>query len=329
MTDEDLSGMERRRRRVQRLKKMIITGLIIGVTVPPVLCVILFLIVGNIRGEMQRDRQSYQQELETMLKQIRQMENMITELTGQIFEINSQQENTPDSGETEEGEKMSEAENAESDTAAHKVYLTFDDGPSSNTNAILDILDAYEVKATFFIVGTSAEKDAEALNRIVEEGHTLGMHSYSHKYAEIYSGVDDFAADFQAIRSLLYDMTGVTSQLYRFPGGSSNAVSNMDIQDCISYLQDQDVVYFDWNVSSGDAQSKMLSADEIVKNCTTGIENKSSSVILLHDTASKKSTVEALPRVIEAILAMEDTKILPLTKESKPVQHIKPREEEQ
>lgn len=329
MTEEENSGSERRRRRVQRLKRMIITGLVAGVTVPPVLCVILFVIVGNIRGEMLRDRQTYQQRLETMLNKIEQLDDKITELTGQISEIKSKSENTAAPGETEkEGTKENDMSEAEGESAAHKVYLTFDDGPSSNTNAILDILDAYEVKATFFIVGTSAENNAEALKRIVEEGHSLGMHSYSHRYGEIYSSVESFAADFQAIHTLLYDMTGVTSQLYRFPGGSSNTVTNMDIQDCISYLNDQDVVYFDWNVSSGDAQKETLSADEILKNCTTSIENRSSSVILLHDAAGKMSTVEALPRVIEAILAMEDTKILPLTKDSKPIQHVKPREEE-
>lgn len=329
MEEEENSGTEKRRRRVQRLKKMIVTVLILGLTVPLVLCVILFVIVGNIRGETHKDRQTYQQQLETMLRQIRQLEDRITELTGQISEIKLQPENTAAPGETDkEGTEDHKSEAEEGESAAHKVYLTFDDGPSSNTDAILDILDAYEVKATFFIVGTSAEKDAEALKRIVEEGHSLGMHSYSHKYGEIYASKENFAADFQAIRSLLYDMTGVTSQLYRFPGGSSNTVSRIDIQDCISYLQDEDVVYFDWNVSSGDAQKEMLSADDILKNCTTSIESRSSSVILLHDAAGKKSTVEALPRVIETILAMEDTKILPLTKESKPVQHVKPREEQ-
>ena len=123
------------------------------------------------------------------------------------------------------------------------------------TNDILDILDSYNVKATFFVVGKEGTNAEEALQRIVDEGHTLGMHSYSHKYKELYESMDSFTQDFVRIRDYIYQATGVESVCYRFPGGSSNTVSEIDMHDFIDYLDSQGVEYYDWNVSSGDGGS--------------------------------------------------------------------------
>lgn len=124
---------------------------------------------------------------------------------------------------------QSEADDADSKTAdgERKVYLTFDDGPSGNTGEILDILAEYDVKATFFVVGKEEEKYQPLYKRIVEEGHTLAMHSYSHKYDEIYQSKESFAADLSKLQEFLYDTTGVWCRYCRFPGGSSNTVSRV------------------------------------------------------------------------------------------------------
>ena len=204
----------------------------------------------------------------------------------------------------------------------HKVYLTFDDGPSVYTEEILDILDQYGVKATFFVVGKENEASREALIQIVERGHSLGMHSYTHKYVEIYGSVESFAEDFVKIRSYLEEVTGVTSNIYRFPGGSSNSISNVDMWEFVDYLESWDVSFYDWNVASGDGSSRQLSVSELVKNSLEGIESRGTSIILMHDAASKRTTVEALPTIIERIMAMEDTEILPITEETIPIQHI-------
>ena len=211
---------------------------------------------------------------------------------------------------------------AEEEDGVRKVYLTFDDGPSSNTDRILDILAEYDVKATFFVVGKEEEKYRPLYNRIVQEGHTLGMHSYSHKYNEIYQSVDSYAEDLCKLQEFLYDMTGVRCRYCRFPGGSSNSVSNVDMHDLIGYLDERNMVYFDWNVSSGDAASGYISPEEIVANCTGNLESFDEAIILMHDASNKNSTVEALPKLIETIQAMEDTKIVPISDDTEPIHHI-------
>ena len=220
-------------------------------------------------------------------------------------------------GQSGEGETASETEDGE-----RKVYLTFDDGPSSNTGKILDILAEYDVKATFFVVGKEEERYQPLYKRIVEEGHTLAMHSYSHKYSEIYQSKESFVEDLTKLQEFLYDTTGVWCRYYRFPGGSSNTVSSVDMHELIGYMEEQDMSYFDWNVSSGDATSAYVSPDAIVRNSTANLQNFQEAIILLHDASDKDSTVAALPKLIEQIQAMEDTKILPITDDTEAIHHI-------
>ncbi|MBR1572746.1 MAG: polysaccharide deacetylase [Lachnospiraceae bacterium] len=202
-----------------------------------------------------------------------------------------------------------------------KVYLTFDDGPSENTNEILDILDDYGVKATFFVVGKPEEEYKGLYQRIVNEGHTIGMHSYSHKYSEIYSSLDAFKNDFEQIQNLIYDTTGVESVYYRFPGGSSNKVSNIDMSQYIQYVNDQGVKYFDWNVSSGDATSLAYTPDDLVENVMNDVVKYKTSVVLMHDTEAKDATVQALPKLIEE-LQKAGALILPIDGETTVIQHV-------
>ncbi|MDE7249054.1 MAG: polysaccharide deacetylase [Lachnospiraceae bacterium] len=203
-----------------------------------------------------------------------------------------------------------------------KIYLTFDDGPSRNTNRILDILKEYDVKATFFVVGKTDEESIKAYQRIVSEGHTLAMHSYSHKYAEVYESEESFIQDLEKLQEYLYQTTGVWSRYYRFPGGSSNAVSRVDMQELIRYLDENDITYFDWNIASGDAVSDILSAETITRNCVSGIDGRPESMILMHDALEKSTTVEALPQIIEQIQGRGDAVFLPITDETVPIQHV-------
>ena len=216
-----------------------------------------------------------------------------------------------------EGEDQSEE-----DTGVRKVYLTFDDGPSSNTNRILDILAEYDVKATFFVVGKEEEEYQALYKRIVDEGHTLAMHSYSHKYNEIYQSLESYSADLSKLQEFLYDTTGVWCRYCRFPGGSSNTVSRVDMHELIAYLDEQDMSYFDWNISSGDAMNSSISPEEIIRNCTAKLKNYDEAIILMHDASEKNSTVRALPELIETIQSMEDTKILPITDDTERIHHI-------
>lgn len=201
-----------------------------------------------------------------------------------------------------------------------KVYLTFDDGPSANTDRILDILDEYGVKATFFVVGKEGYK--EEYQRIVKEGHTLGMHSYSHKYQEIYASVDSYKEDLDKLHSFLFEKTGVDCNIVRFPGGSSNTISEVDMRELISYLKDENITFYDWNVYAGDATGNYISAEDVAKNIIDSMSYYNTVIVLMHDSASRDTTVEALPMVIEKILEMDNTVILPISEDTVPVQHL-------
>ena len=215
-------------------------------------------------------------------------------------------------------------ENAEEASSffERKIYLTFDDGPSSNTNEILDILQEYDVKATFFVVGKTDQQSIEAYQRIVEEGHTLAMHSYSHKYAELYKSRESFIQDLEQLQEYLYQITGVWPRYYRFPGGSSNTVSRVNMKELTEYLDQVGITYFDWNIESGDAVNGQLPAETIKNNCLTKIQYFSDCVILMHDASEKDTTVEALSRIIEGIQERGDSVFLPITEETVPIQHV-------
>ena len=217
---------------------------------------------------------------------------------------------------------VSGAQNPEDIEGTRYVYLTFDDGPSSSTGEILDILDQYGVKATFFVCGKPDSKYTDLYKRIVDEGHTLGMHSYSHKYKEIYASLDSFKDDFKKIKIFLYDTTDVDSMFYRFPGGSSNLAIKDDVAEFEEFLDEQGVTYFDWNVSANDDKAG-ATKESIYNNIVSNIPKFKHCVVLMHDAADKKHTVEALPEIIEAIQAMDDTVIVPITEDTLPVQHIK------
>ena len=302
-----------RRKRIQRLKKIIILFMLILLLIPIILCMILF------------NRMQKQQQQMDALREIIASGQSANESYDAVREeaedrtVVSRQEAAPVSAVGESG--TSEADI--SDEACRKVYLTFDDGPSRYTDDILDILAQYNVKATFFVVGKTDESSLAAYQRIVEEGHTLGMHSYSHKYDEIYQSVETYAQDLGRLQEFLYETTGVLSRYVRFPGGSSNKVSTVAIRDLIVYLEEQGIRYYDWNISSGDAAHGYVSAETIKENILPNVEKHDTVIILMHDAADKETTVEALPAVIEGLLAMENTKILAIDDETVPVQHIK------
>src|SRR5699024_5238173 len=101
------------------------------------------------------------------------------------------------------------------------VYLTFDDGPSENTGRILDILKQYNIKATFFVTGNNQEHD-DMIKRAFDEGHSIGLHTYTHDYASVYASEEAYFDDLKKISDLVESIIGQKSYLIRFPGGSSN-----------------------------------------------------------------------------------------------------------
>lgn len=203
----------------------------------------------------------------------------------------------------------------------HEVYLTFDGGPDANTDKILDILQQYGVKATFFVVGNNSEDMKAVYKRIVDDGNTLGMHSYSNQFSTIYASTEAFEEDFDKLSDYLKTVTGKESLFYRFPGGSSNEISNVDMSEFVRILNQKGITYFDWNVSAGDTASN-YTVEDVVANVTVGVSRYKTSVVLLHDGDDKSTTVEALGPLIEALQKM-DAKILPIDKNTKVIQYIK------
>lgn len=333
MTEKEAQEAKRHKR-VNRLKKGIMGLFVFAVLAPIVLTVVFMLRINSLEKRL-RDVTGSLEKLQA------EEQKSAVEASASALENPSGQEGTTGQGETagqdntsgqanasgQENARGQESTSDEEDVPVRKVYLTFDDGPSSNTDNILDILDTYGVKATFFVTGKEGAKAEASYRRIVEEGHTLGMHSYTHDYSVIYASEEAFMEDMEKLQHYLYDVTGVQSTYIRFPGGSSNKVSDVDMRLLITDVHEAGMEYFDWNVSSQDASSKPLTKEEILDNCLNSIERFQNCIILMHDAGSKDSTVEALPELIEHIQAMEHTELLPITEDTVPVWHIKMTQE--
>lgn len=178
------------------------------------------------------------------------------------------------------------------------IYLTFDDGPGPRTPELLAILEKYNVKVTFFVMGDS---NLEYLDDIAKAGHAIGIHTYSHKYDVIYKSTDAFWDDFYKMDNIIYQRTGIHTNLHRFPGGSSNSVSIKHCPGIITKLakevQDKGYYYFDWNVDSRDAETATKTADQVYNNVISTLKKKGHSVVLMHDV--KSFTIDAVERIIQ------------------------------
>ena len=184
------------------------------------------------------------------------------------------------------------------------VNLTFDDGPSANTQKILEILDRYNVKATFFVTGNN-----QAYNHLIkaahDKGHTIALHTYCHDYPKIYASTSAYFDDLTKVGNMVKDLIGHVSKYVRFPGGASNTVSRKYCPGIMSVLSKELIArgyqYYDWNVDSTDASGNNVPVSKIVANATNS--NANNINILFHDTAAKSTTVQALPAIIENYLS--------------------------
>ncbi len=185
---------------------------------------------------------------------------------------------------------------------AKVVYLTFDDGPSKNTQNILDVLAENDVHATFFVNGRTDDDSIARYQAIAAGGHEIAMHSYSHDYEYVYASVDNFVADLDKIQNLITEVTGKTPMVYRFPGGSSNTLSvrKQPMADFISALLDRGIVYFDWNVDSTDGEGANRDVQTLIDKTKSGLDGKKQQyVVLMHDAGDHDTTVQALPSIIQ------------------------------
>lgn len=315
---------DRRRRRINRMKKSIRIIMILCILSPLFLCAVLFTRVNRLNQDViflstkidefiQNDFFKYQENITSDSEMINDGNELNTEGLVHTENLDTKYPQTMDS---EINLTQSEvAKTAESilPNSTRKIYLTFDDGPSPYTNEILDILATYDVKATFFVVARE-EPEYEALyKRIVEEGHTLGIHSYSHEYEKIYASAEDFLEDYWKLSNYLVELTGVTPFCYRFPGGSSTTKMSEDLDVYVDCLQACGTIYFDWNVSSQDSSIVSLTREQVAENVISSLGYYDTSIVLMHDAYEKHTTVEALPEIIEAAMNMENTVLLPIS----------------
>ena len=179
------------------------------------------------------------------------------------------------------------------------IYLTFDDGPGPYTEEILNILDKYNIKSTFFVTGQFPQYQY-LIGEEYKRGHTVGIHTYTHKW-NIYESVESYLSDFEKIEEIIYQQTGVYPKIFRFPGGSSNQISGNYSKGIMTklaeLLQEKGYMYYDWTFDSGDTNKKDNSVKAILKNFKTYLKGDGEYIVLMHDI--KKNTIDALPKIIE------------------------------
>lgn len=293
-----------RKKRVKRIKKIIVATAIVLLLLPTIMC--LFLLVKV---------HSLEKQIETITK------------VSDSGVVKAQEKEVKT---TKAPKKASTAEptiKPTDDTTTKKVYLTFDDGPGSQTGKILDILKKNHVKATFFVTGKEDASSKKIYQRIVKEGHTLAMHSYSHIQDVIYDSKEAFEKDLKQINRCLYEATGVHTKFYRFPGGSSTQNTSLSIQNFIDVLKKNHYLYLDWNVISPDINNANATKEQVVTGVMQGVDAYDTAVVLMYDVADKPMTVKALPSIIKQIKA-KNYELLPVDESMILIQHNNGNQEE-
>lgn len=202
------------------------------------------------------------------------------------------------------------------------VYMTFDDGPGPYTDQLLKILDHHKVKVTFFVTGFF-KNNVDCIAKETKAGHTVAIHTYTHDYAKVYKSTQAYWADFEKMEQIVEQQTGKRVNAFRFPGGSSNTVSRHYSKGIMTKLTGEatkkGLVYYDWNVSSGDA-GETKDSNKIYQNIVHGCSHFQNTVVLCHDTHS--FTVKAMDKTIDELLK-EGYVLLPIDEQTPTVhQHV-------
>ena len=291
MSDKPENGLKQeldRRKRINRIKSIIVSFVGIWMLASVILCATLFVKVIHLENNLNKVLQN--------MPQVEQVENEETKNspdadTGKNVEYGKQDQTGQDDAnkkKADDGEKL-------------KVYLTFDDGPNSYTTPkILKILKKNNVKATFFEL-RPASYDYKLTKRVIDEGHTLALHGFKHKYYEIYKSEKVYKGNLDKLRNLFFKKFGVWCTVSRFPGGSSNTVSryNKGIMTRLTKkLDGWGYHYFDWNVDSEDAGGAR-NPQQTFHNVTSELCKGRGNVVLMHDFYGNDKTINALDKMIK------------------------------
>lgn len=307
--------MERRRR--ERARRILFTVMLVLIIIPIIICIVLSSKVKKLESELQQ----YKDDSAKVAQQKNESKVAVATKEPAATKTDTAKDNK-DTKATKDANKDNKDSKDNKDDDVKRVYLTFDDGPSKYTPEILDILDKYDVKATFFVVGQSSDYSKKMMKEIVDRGHTIAMHSYCHDYGKLYKSVDAFSEDFEKIYNLIYDATGVKPKYYRFPGGSSTTTAKIGMQNFIDFLDKKGIDYFDWNAQNGDATGKTLSPDELISNVLGDVKKYKTSMVLMHDHGTKHNTVDSLPKLIKELKKLDA--VMPAIDDDTPlIQHVK------
>lgn len=223
------------------------------------------------------------------------------ENTNTTTKNNKNQNNTTNKANTNKNKTTNTKTNTINNQEKGIIYLTFDDGPTtSSTPKILDILKKHNIQATFFILNYNSNTEA-LVKREVAEGHSVGIHGYSHSYKKIYASEETYMENLDKLQAKIYKSTGVKTTITRFPGGSSNTISkfNPGIMTRLSKLVvEKGYTYYDWNIDSGDAGGAS-SAEAVYKNVTKNLSKSGRNIVLMHDFSGNSKTINALENIIE------------------------------
>lgn len=323
---ENLTENDYNRKNVEAIKKFIITALLMMFVVPILFSIYLVVRVNNIDERIENlimDMRKDYAFVATDSDAERLVKSDLDNDALDDIEKSDKYDNELLSNSFASEEGIADVPDTPAISNGKKVYLTFDDGPNKYTDELLDILKEKNVKATFFVVYNPDENTWHDYKRIIDEGHTLGMHSYTHIYDEIYASKEAFMSDVSKLHTFLYEQTGIDCQYYRFPGGSSNTVSDVDIQVLISYLNNNGITYFDWNALSGDALTNSMTAEELNETILQYVRtNEGDSIVLMHDLSTNHATVDSIADLVDTLRA-EGYELCPIDETTVPVQHVK------
>ncbi|MBE7030257.1 MAG: polysaccharide deacetylase [Ruminococcaceae bacterium] len=190
------------------------------------------------------------------------------------------------------------------------AYLTFDDGPSSITEQILDILAKHNIRATFFMLGMRAEQNPALVKRVYEAGHSIGNHSYSHDYGKVYASPESFAEELNHSRQVINTALGLdyNNLIFRFPGGSFEEYKH-PYRDV---LLEHGYQYIDWNALNGDSEKQNPDSAYLMNTLKESVAGREDVVVLMHDASAKQVTADTLEEMI-SFLKGEGYTFLPLT----------------